>query len=110
MRWQMITISKLKTILSPVVSVYEHHITTNTQVQLPYAILIEMDSDNVFADNQTYQEIMPLQIILVEAKRNDTLEANIKNALTTNNIPFNTQSPIWDKDEEIYLITFDING
>lgn len=105
----MITISKLKTILSPIVDTYEHHITAKGQVQLPYVVLIEMSSENMFADNKTYQEIMPLQVILHQASRNATLEASIKQALNNNHIPFE-QNTEWDKDNLLYATTFDING
>lgn len=105
----MLTISKLKTILSPIVSVYEDHITQNTQIPLPYVVLIEMASENMFADNQTYQEIIPLQIILHQASRDYTLEARIKTALNDNHIPYEVDTE-WDKENLLYATTFDING
>lgn len=109
MRCKMITISSIKTILEPIVDVYEDHITEKTQVQLPYVVLIEMSSQNMFADNSTYQQVMPLQAILHQAKRNQALEEEIKAAFTDNHIPFE-QDTEWDKDNLLYATTFDING
>lgn len=105
----MITINGLKTILNPIVSTYEDHITQSQKVNLPYVVLIEMSSENMFADNSTYQEIIPMQIILHQASRDRTLEASIKEALTTNHIPYEENTE-WDKDNKLYATTYDING
>lgn len=105
----MLTVEKLRTLLSPVVSVYEDHITEKQQVSMPYVVLLEMTSENYFADNQVYQEVIPMQIILHQASRDYTLEASIKTILNDNHIPYEVQT-MWDKDYYLYATTFDVNG
>lgn len=109
MRWHMRTASDIITILSPIITVVENHVTSKTQIPLPYVVLLEMDSVNMFADNQTYQEIIPIDLILHQASRNHTLEASIKQALNDNHIPYEVSSPTWDKNYQLYATTFSIN-
>lgn len=105
----MIEINSIKNILEPIVDVYEEHITSKTPVQLPYVVLIEMPSDNMFADNHTLQEILPLQAILHQAKRDRDLERKVKEAFTNNNVPYQEYTD-WDKDNSLFATTYDING
>ncbi|MBQ0111922.1 MAG: hypothetical protein KBT03_02220 [Bacteroidales bacterium] len=67
-----------------------------------------MTSENMFADNMTYQEVMPLNIILHQASRDNTLEASIKSTLNQNHIPYECDTN-WDKDNLLYATTFSIN-
>lgn len=104
----MLTKQDLITLLSPVVSnIYEDHISTNQVMNFPYIVILEMGTDNTFADNSTYHENMPINVILHQAQRDNTLESNIKNVFNTNHIPYQYDTN-WDKDNLLYATTYSI--
>lgn len=104
----MITKEELLEVLNEIVPSYEDHITTKEPMKLPYIVLLQMGSENMFADNKTHFEITPYSFILHEAKRNEELENSIKEVLNDNSIPYELQSPEWDSTHKLYALTFDI--
>lgn len=105
----MLTVDYLENILKSKVTVVKDHVTTNKQVELPYVVILEMSSENIFADNRTYMEIIPMQVILHQAHRDSTLEETIKGVFNDNHIPYEVDTE-WDRNNLLYATTFDING
>ena len=103
------TRTELDTLLKSLsIQVFYNHTTTKDVVNTPYIVYFDTGSNNMFADNQTYGEIMSYTIILFSDKRDETSEASIKNLLTTNNIPYEIGDIDWNDDILLWSVQFEI--
>lgn len=88
--------------------VFYNHTTKKDIVNTPYIVYIDTGSNNVFADNETYGEIMSYTIILFNHERNETVEGKIKTLLTNNHIPYEISDIRWEEDILLWTTQFDI--
>ena len=95
----------LKTLNIPVA--YDHF-DSNKQVIPPFVAYREVAPDTFKADGVTYYRPYEFEIELVTEIKNPTLEETIENLLTNNNIPYDKEDDVWDEDEKIYHIFYEI--
>ena len=95
----------LKTLNIPVT--YDHF-DSNKQVIPPFVAYREIAPDTFKADGVTYYRPYDFEIELVTEIKNPTLEETIENLLTNNNIPYDKEDDVWDEDEKIYHIFYEI--
>lgn len=84
------------------------HFDDNKKMEPPFMAYREQASDNFKADNKNYVSFFNYEIELVTCKKDIELEKNISNLLTENNIPFDKSNEIWDNEEKIYHIFYEI--
>ena len=84
------------------------HFDSNKQVIPPFVAYREIAPDTFKADGKTYYRPYDFEIELVTEIKNPTLEETIENLLTNNNIPYDKEDDIWDEDEKIYHIFYEI--
>lgn len=93
----------LKQIKIPVA--YDHFID---EVEPPFMAYREKATDNFKADNKVYLFFNAFEIELVTTKKDVELENKISNLLTENEIPYEKTDEIWDNNEKIYHIFYEI--
>lgn len=98
-------LSLLKQIEIPVA--YDHF-PNNKKMEPPFMTYREQSPDNFKADNKNYASFFNYQIELVTVKKDTELENKISDLLTTNDIPYEKPDEIWDNDEKIYHIFYEI--
>lgn len=88
--------------------VFYNHTTRKDTVNLPFIVYLDDGSDNMFADNITYQEITDYSIILHSTSVDSDIEGSLKTLLTSNGIPFERNEPDFDEDLLFYTIVYEI--
>lgn len=84
------------------------HITSKQKVDLPYIVVIENGTSNMFTDNYTFYEITNYSFVLHQAKRDYVLEEGIKSLLNENQIPYEITDVEWDETYLLWALTFDV--
>lgn len=84
------------------------HFEDNKNMKPPFMAYREQASDNFIADNKVYQFFYGFEIELVTTKKDVELEEKISNLLTESEIPYEKTDEIWDNDEKIYHIFYEI--
>lgn len=95
----------LKTLNIPVA--YDHF-SDNKNLVPPFIAYREQVPYNLKADDFNYYSALNFEIELVTSKKDVTLESSIETLLTNNKIPYDKSDEIWDKDEKIYHIFYEI--
>lgn len=95
----------LKTLNIPVA--YDHF-NDNKNLVPPFMAYREQQSENLKADDITYHSFLNFEIELVTSKKDVSLEKSIETLLTNNKIPYDKSDEIWDRDEKIYHIFYEI--
>lgn len=95
----------LKTLYIPVA--YDHF-DSDKNVTPPFAVYREIAPDTFKADGITYYRPYNFEIELVTEKKDVALEKTIEDLLTSNNIPYDINSEVWDEDERIYHNFYEI--
>ena len=95
----------LKTLKIPVA--YDHF-DTNKNVEPPFIAYREIGADTFKADSITYYRPHEYEIELVTSKKDTTLQSQLEDLLTTNNIPYDYYNEVWDEDEKIYHNFYEI--
>lgn len=95
----------LKTLEIPVA--YDHF-DSNKNVNPPFIAYREISPDTFKADGITYYRPYEFEIELVTEKKDVALEKTIEDLLTTNKIPYDVETEVWDEDERIYHNFFEI--
>ena len=95
----------LKTLSIPVA--YDHF-DDNKTINPPFAVYRETSPDTFKAEDITYFRPYDYEIELVTSVKNPTLEETIENLLTTNKIPYDKSEDVWDNQEKIYHIFYEI--
>jgi len=95
----------LKTLDIPVA--YDHF-DSNKQISVPFIAYREQDLDTFRADGITYYQFYNYEIELITAKKEVALERRLEGLLTTNKIPYDKTEEVWDNDEKIYHIFYEI--
>lgn len=84
------------------------HFDDNKIMRPPFMAYREQSPDNFNADNKTYISLPNYEIELVTSKKDVELEEKISDLLTENNIPYEKPDGVWDNDEKIYHIFYEI--
>lgn len=95
----------LKTLEIPVA--YDHF-DSNKRITPPFIAYREISPDTFKADGITYYRPYEFEIELVTEKKDVALEKTIEDLLTTNKIPYDVDTEVWDEDERIYHNFFEI--
>lgn len=95
----------LKTLEIPVA--YDHF-DSNKKITPPFIAYREISSDTFKADGITYYRPYEFEIELVTDKKDVALEKTIEDLLTTNKIPYDVETEVWDEDERIYHNFYEI--
>jgi hypothetical protein len=107
----MISLQDLKAILDqagyPVA--YSHFIESeNSPVpDPPFVCYLVTDSDNFYADNVVYKQILNVQIELYTDTKDLEVEANIERVLNDNEIPFST-SEVYIESEAMFQKLYEV--
>lgn len=84
------------------------HFPDNKKMEPPFMAYREQAPDNFKADNKVYSAFFNYEIELVTIKKDLDLEDKISNLLTENDIPYEKPDEIWDNEEKIYHIFYEI--
>ena len=95
----------LKTLNIPVA--YDHF-TTNKEINPPFVVYRETNSNTFKADGITYYRPYDFEIELVTDKKDVVLQNQLEELLTTNKIPYDINDEVWDDDEKIYRNYYEI--
>ena len=95
----------LKTLDIPVA--YDHF-DSDKQVSVPFIAYREQELDTFRADGLTYYQFYNYEIELITAKKEVALERRLEGLLTNNKIPYDKTEEVWDNDEKIYHIFYEI--
>ena len=96
---------KLRSLEIPVA--YDHF-DSNKNITPPFIVYRTAIPDVFNADGITYYRPYNYEIELITEKKDITLEKQIEDLLTTNNIPYEVAAEVWDNDEKIYHNFFEI--
>ena len=95
----------LKTLNIPVA--YDHFVS-NKNVSIPFVVYREINTDTFKADGKTYYRPYNFEIELITEKKDITLQQQLEELLTTNNIPYDISDEVWDDEEQIYHNYYEI--
>lgn len=84
------------------------HFEDNKNLEPPFLAYREQVPDNFRADNIVYSAFFNYQLELVTSKKDVDLENKISNLLTENEIPYEKTEEVWDSEEKIYHIFYEI--
>lgn len=95
----------LKTLDIPVA--YDHF-DSDKHVSVPFLAYREQELSTLRADGITYYQFYNYEIELITNKKDVALERRLEGLLTNNNIPYDKTEEVWDNDEKIYHIFYEI--
>ena len=84
------------------------HFPDNKKMEPPFMAYREQSPDNFRADNKIYSSFSNFEIELVTCKKDAGLERKVSDLLTENDIPYEKPDEVWDSDEKIYHIFYEI--
>ena len=84
------------------------HFDSNKEVSPPFLIYRETSPNTFKADGITYYRANNYELELVTVKKDLELEQSITTLLTKNKIPYDQEDDVWDNDEKIYHIFYEI--
>lgn len=84
------------------------HFDEDKDIEPPFMTYREQSSDNFRADNKIYAAFFNYEIELVTSKKDVELENKISALLTENEIPYEKLDEVWDSEEKIYHIFYEI--
>lgn len=84
------------------------HFDDNKSLVPPFMAYREQLSDTFNADNKNYFLNRHFEIELITLKKDVELEERIEELLNNNDIPFDKTEELWDKEEKIYHIFYEI--
>lgn len=84
------------------------HFDSNKNITPPFIVYRAVSPNTFKADGITYYRPYEYEIELVTEKKDVILEETIENLLTTNKIPYDIDTEVWDEDERIYHNFYEI--
>lgn len=84
------------------------HFDDNKSLVPPFMAYREQLPDTFNADNKNYFLNRHFEIELITLKKDVELEERIEELLNNNDIPFDKTEELWDKEEKIYHIFYEI--
>lgn len=84
------------------------HFEDDKEMNPPFMAYREQSPDNFRADNKIYSAFFNYEIELVTSKKDVDLENKISDLLTENEISYEKLDEVWDSEEKIYHIFYEI--
>lgn len=84
------------------------HFDDNKDLTPPFLAYREQSPSNFKADNINFISFFNFEIELVTSKKDVELENRVSALLTNNNIYYEKTEEIWDSEEKIYHIFYEI--
>lgn len=84
------------------------HFNSNKNINPPFIVYRETRPDTFKANNITYYRPYNFELELVTEIKDVDLQETIESLLTTNEIPYDVETDIWDEDEKIYHNFYEI--
>ncbi len=84
------------------------HFPDNKNLEPPFMAYRETSPNNFTADNTVFVSFPNYEIELVTCKKDVALENKVSELFIDNDIPFEKSDSVWDKDEKIYHIFYEI--
>lgn len=84
------------------------HFESNKNITPPFIVYRETSTDTFKADGITYYRPYNFELELVTEIKDVSLQGTIESLLTTNKIPYDVETDIWDEDEKIYHNFYEI--
>jgi len=84
------------------------HFSDNKVTKPPFMAYREQPQSNFRADNIIYSVFPNYEIELVTSKKDVELEKRLSSLLTEHNISYEKTNEIWDNQEKIYHIFYEI--
>ncbi len=84
------------------------HFEDNKITHPPFMAYREQSPDSFKADNIVYSAFFNYEIELVTQKKDVELEEKISDLLNENEIPYEKNDEVWDNEEKIYHIFYEI--
>jgi hypothetical protein len=75
---------------------------------IPYICYRTQGTENFFADNKIYQEVVPVDIELYTEKKDLTAESKVKAALQAKGINYEMVPEVFIDSEKLFLNTFEV--
>jgi hypothetical protein len=86
--------------------IYSHF--KNQPPSIPYICCRTVGTENFFADNVIFQEVIPVDIELYTEKKDLIAEKKIKEVLQANKINYEMVPEIFINTEQLFLNTFEV--
>lgn len=84
------------------------HFLDNKNLIPPFVAYREDTVTTFKADGKTYYRPYNFEIELITTKKDVALEKAIEDLLTENSIPYDRAEEVWDEEEKIYHIFYEI--
>lgn len=84
------------------------HFQKGQNINPPFIAYREVSPETFKADGITYYRPYEFEIELVTEKKDVTLEKAVEKLLTDNMIPYDMLDEVWDSNEQIYHIFYEI--
>jgi len=102
------TLIELKQILDAIGYPVAYSHFNDSPPSIPYICYRTQGTENFFADNKIYQEVVPVDIELYTEKKDLIAEKKLKNALQENGINYEMLPEVYINSEELFLNTFEV--
>ncbi|MED4052937.1 hypothetical protein P4654_02025 [Niallia taxi] len=102
------TLIELKLILDTIGYPVAYSHFNDSPPSIPYICYRTQGTENFFADNKIYQEVVPVDIELYTEKKDLTAENKLKNALQEYGINYEMLPEVYINSEELFLNTFEV--
>lgn len=102
------TLIELKLILDTIGYPVAYSHFKDSPPSIPYICYRTQGTENFYADNKIYQEVVPVDIELYTEKKDLTAENKLKNALQENGINYEILPEVYINSEELFLNTFEV--
>ena len=101
--------TNLKNILKQInIPLAYDHFKSDKKVTPPFMAYRELKPDIFNADSKVYHTFLNFEIELVTEKKDVDLEERIEELLTNNNISYIKDDDVWDEDEKIFHIFYEL--
>ena len=99
-------IVKLRKIIKEKLDLSIKYGKNNSKIEPPFLIYLGAGSDNISADNKTYNSKNKYNLELYFREKDESLEMKIENLLNDNNIPWEKSEDIFISDENLFEIIY----
>jgi len=84
------------------------HFSKKDNIQPPYILYKEENTDNFMADDKVYNKIQNYSIWLITKKKDKTSELLLENVLDSHNIPYDKVNEDYIREENIFQVNYEI--
>lgn len=102
------TLVELKRILDQIGYPVAYSHFNDSPPSIPYICFRTLGTENFYADNKIYQEVIPVDIELYTEKKDLTAETKVKAALQDNGINYEMVPEVFIDSEKLFMNTFEV--